>query len=116
MFCPTCGGEFQPGIERCPDCEEILVEQLPEESHEAGEMVEVFETADADLLPVVKSVLQAAGVPFFIQGEEAFNLIPLGGIAGPFARHGLAARFWVPEDRAPEAEEILSQLTDEPSD
>ena len=30
-FCPKCKYEYRPGITKCPDCQEYLVDFLPEE-------------------------------------------------------------------------------------
>ncbi len=76
--------------------------------------VAVFETDNPALLPVVRSVLQAAEVPFTVQGEEAFFLFPLYSVGGPFAGHGLAVRFVVPADRAEEARALLADIESAP--
>lgn len=73
-------------------------------------LVTIFETDNPALLPVVRSVLQAAEVPFVVQGEEAFGLLPVAGIGGPFAEHGLAVRFLVPAERAEEARALLEAI------
>lgn len=72
----------------------------------------VFTTADVGLLPVVKSVLQAAEIPFLVQGEHSLGQLPTGLLAGPFARTGLAARVFVPTAHAASARELLEQTAD----
>jgi hypothetical protein len=98
----------------CPDCEVELVPELPPELELAeGNLVTVLETGDVSLLPVVKSVLRAAGIPFFVQGDEAMGVLPVGrlGVGGiSSGGHGLAAIVLVPGDREDEAREILTQL------
>ncbi len=83
-------------------------------THAVPDLVAVFETDNAALLPVVRSLLQAAEVPFTVQGEESFFLFPLYSIGGPFASHGLAVRFVVPADRAEEARALLAEIESTP--
>jgi len=73
----------------------------------------VLTTADIDLLPVVKSLLMAAEIPFLVQGEHALGQLPTGVLAGPFARSGMAARVFVPAEHADGARQLLEQ-TDAP--
>ncbi len=98
----------------CPDCEVALVSELPEEPEiPAGSLVPVMETADVAVLPVVKSVLEAAGIPFFVQGDGAIGVIPVGkvGLGGLTSRgHGLSAAILVPKDREDEARDLLTEL------
>lgn len=108
MWCTNCGAEWQEGITTCPDCDLPLVDSLPEKSHEAPEMISVLETSDADTLPVLKSVLEAADIPYFVQGEEAFGMLPTGGVSGSFGKRGLGVAILVPADRADEARELLA--------
>ena len=113
MYCPECRAEFREGITICPDCEVPLVEELPDESTDSPEdLVRIFETADVAVLPVIKSVLSAADIPYIVQGDEIMGVIPVGGIGlgGLSPRgHGLSAAIWVPHDRADEARALLNE-------
>jgi len=111
MFCPACEAEFRTGITECPDCEVPLVEELPPPPEDEP-LTEVFRTGDASLLPVVKSVLAAAGMPHIVQGEEAQGLFPFGPSSQSDGRL-LAAVVLVPEDRAEEARELLASAEEE---
>ena len=106
MVCPECGAEYREGYLECADCSVPLVTELPSEDH--GEpTVGIFRTADATLLPVLKSVLTAAGIPFSVQGDETSGLFPFGPAgSGPDSRR-LGAVLWVPESRADEARALL---------
>lgn len=106
MWCPRCGAEWREGITRCPDCDVPLVDSPPEPSRDEAELIPVFETSDADTLPVVKSALDAAGIPYLVQGDESFGLLPAGG--GFFGKRGLGVAILVPADRAEEARELLA--------
>lgn len=113
MFCPVCESEFREGITECPDCEVPLVEALPPPPEDEP-LTEVFRTGDASLLPVVKSVLAAAGMPHIVQGEEASGLFPFGPGAGADSDGRLlAAVVLVPEDRAEEARALLASHEEE---
>jgi len=49
---------------------------------DADEPVTVLETSDPALLAVAKSLLEAAGIPFFAKGEALQNLFGAGTVAG----------------------------------
>jgi hypothetical protein len=113
MYCPECRAEYREGIEVCPDCEVQLVPTLPPEEP-AAELVPVFETADVSLLPVVKSVLDSAGIPCVVQGDEALGVLPVGrwGAGISQSGRGLAATILVDRGRAEEAEELLRPMAE----
>ena len=46
-WCPKCKNEYRAGIEICPDCNEVLMEELSEAIE--LEFVPVFQTADEEL-------------------------------------------------------------------
>jgi len=75
------------------------------------DLVTVLRTSDSTLLPVVKSLLDAAGIPFVVQGDEAMGLLPLGPFGGGMFRRVLGASVLVPGDRADEARELLESST-----
>jgi hypothetical protein len=39
-FCPNCRYEYNPGVSKCPDCDEYLVDTLPESDSENEEKSE----------------------------------------------------------------------------
>ncbi|MEZ5360222.1 MAG: hypothetical protein R3F48_15500 [Candidatus Zixiibacteriota bacterium] len=59
-FCPKCRYEYEYGIGMCPDCDERLVESLPEESDESNgdDLAEQYN--DWMLLAAVNSQYAAA--------------------------------------------------------
>lgn len=108
MFCPECGAEYRQGFDRCVDCDADLVYELsapPEEGHEAPEYVELIETTRPDEIPVIKSLLEGAGIPFNVEGEDLMNLFP--GMLGRIYKPGGGVTFLVPVDRAEEAQKRL---------
>ena len=84
----------------------------PEEGHEAP--VCVWETSDPAVLPVIESLLQAAEIPFFVQGEESLGMLPMGGIGGTHStlRKGIVARILVEPARAEEARTLIDATTE----
>lgn len=97
------------GILRCPDCGAELVDRIVQDSEhdEAGELTTVLRTTDPGLLPVAKTVLEAAGIPFVVQGEAALSYFPLGPAAARATGRVTGASILVPSDRAEEARELL---------
>ena len=87
------------------------MEKQSEENTESPEYVVVWETTDSSVLPVVKSVLAAAGIPYFVEGEEAMGMLPTGAIGGTHSTlgKGIAARILVPIAAREEAEQLLDQ-------
>lgn len=114
MFCPQCGAEYREGYSECADCGVPLVESPVPPAD--VELVSVFRTADAGLLPVIKSVLASADIPFMVQGDEASGLFPFGSAGGGADGRRLGAVVRVPSDRAEEAEELLASVSTEPAE
>lgn len=109
MICPECRAEYRPGIRRCADCGVALVEVLPEEQHDAPEIVPLCELHEpADLL-AVKSALEGAGIPFELDDESAVPGATLAGL-DPVGR---VAVVMVPKDRLEEARDLLGVSGDD---
>jgi len=72
----------------------------------------VLEISDPAVLPVIKSILTGADIPYLVQGEEAMSLLPVGQLSA-FNKRGLAAAILVPPDYAEEARLLLSEAEEE---
>jgi hypothetical protein len=73
-------------------------------------MIAVMRTSDSNLMPVLKSVLDAAGIPYVVQGDEAMGLLPLGPFGGGVFSRVLGASILVPADRAEEARALIESF------
>ncbi len=116
MFCPQCEAEYREGIYECADCGAALVENPPaRDVHPDLELIAVFETADPALLPIAKSVLKAAEIPFYVQGDEALGLLPVGRFATGLTQkgQGMVAIVHVTKDHEERAKEVLTPLESE---
>lgn len=107
MFCPECGVEYREGFAECSDCRVALVETLPlePESDHSGEGWETIEYAgyQAGQVPVLKSVLDAEGIEYFLTDESMDTIY--GSL--PLLR---APRLTVRREHAERVREILSEL------
>lgn len=107
MFCPECGAEFKEGITTCDECEVALVVDPPPEP-EVAKYVSVLETSDLSAIPVIKTALEAAGIPFRTRGEGLMNLFPAETLGAMLHSSAGEVIIRVPEERAEEAREILA--------
>ncbi len=81
--------------------------------HEATPYVTVFETSQVNVIPLIKSLLQSAEIPFNTVGEAMMNLFPSDLLGRVMSKPGAEVSFMVPEDRAEEALQLLdSQASD----
>lgn len=104
MFCPKCKYEYNFGVLVCPDCDEKLVEILPEDEKEPftddTKIVEVFQTSDRSILSFAKSILEENDIISIIS--------PPIGIRGSAAVY----QFFVNENEADKARELLDGIED----
>ena len=71
----ACRAEYRDGFTQCSDCRVPLVAEKPPEPKGPGdpdlEWVTVLEGSDRLLiLPLAKGLLEAAGIPFYVVGDE----------------------------------------------
>lgn len=114
MFCPECGAEYEPGVAECADCEVALTPSPPPEPpHPEPDLVEVMETSDPALLPVLVSVLESAGIEPVVDGDEVMGVLPVGHFGGgkwSSDGRGLNVVIRVTRDRAEEARALLTEV------
>jgi hypothetical protein len=73
MYCPECGVEYRAGFTECSDCHVQLVEEPPVPAEPESpnlELVRVLEGNNQIAAAVAKMLLEEAGIPFYMEGEE----------------------------------------------
>jgi hypothetical protein len=81
----------------------------PEPTPDA-ELVRVLATGDAGLIAVARSLLEGDEIDYFVKGDGLQDLFGLGRISG-FSYAMGPAEFWVREEDADRARELLESLT-----
>jgi len=111
MFCPKCGEEFSWDVMVCPTCDVDTVDRLagPDPTPDAA-LVSVLATGDAGIIAIAKSLLEGEGIDYFVRGDGLQDLFGLGRVTGFSFAMG-PAEFWVREDDAIRARELLKDLT-----
>jgi hypothetical protein len=71
----------------------------------------VLSTGDAGLIAVARSLLEGEEIDYFVKGDGLQDLFGLGRISGGFSFAMGPAEFWVRQDDADRARELLGDLT-----
>ena len=108
MFCPKCGAEYREGFYECADCHVQLVWELPlEPEKKPVELVTVASVENAVHLALVKSILEEAGIPFFVKGMVSEDIILASKVD---------AEVQVDREDEQEAKKLLKELDDRSHD
>jgi hypothetical protein len=115
MFCPECGSEYREGFTACAECEVALVPDLPAEFAEPepdGEetLVTVLAAGDLSLLTRARSLLEAEGIPYSMDGEGLQNLFGAGMIGLGYNQIVGPPHLKVREEDEARARELLTEL------
>lgn len=111
--CSTCGRPLEDGA-LSGDFGEDHAETCDACGHPDPKLVTVLETADDPHLMIAKSILESAGIPYLVRGDEALGLLPLGGMAPWPLKHGVAAAIRVPAVYAEDARTLLVEAPELP--
>jgi hypothetical protein len=111
-WCPKCRSEYREGFESCSECGAALVEELPEEpapeKTEGGDgdhAVFLVSAADNFEADIIKSKLEAYGVPVMQKHKEAGDYLHVYMGASPFG-----IDLYVPSKLLEKAREILEAV------
>ncbi len=82
MICPDCGDEYRDGFSECAECHVRLIARLPDSQRirEHPDLVTVYTTGNAALVPVIESVLRGAGIEFLVKSQRVQDLFGWGRI------------------------------------
>jgi hypothetical protein len=112
MFCPKCGGEFREEFTRCAECDVALTHEPPGEPmiDEEDELVPVLRTGDPLVVALAKSLLDGAGIDFFVKGEGIQDLFAFGRVGTGFNPITGPAEFQVRRYKEAEARTVLADV------
>ena len=98
----------------CPTCDVDTVDRLPgPEPTPDAKLVRILTTGNAGLIAVAKSLLEGEEIDYFVRGDGLQDLFGLGRMTGFNFAMG-PAEFWVREEDAGRARELLEDLGREP--
>ena len=78
-------------------------------SHDDPHLTTVFSTSEADVIPVIKSVLRGAGIPYLVAGEGLANLFPTDMLGPTMHKSRGEVRFRVAEKDLEGARAVLAE-------
>lgn len=78
MFCPKCKAEYEDWVKECADCKVTLVYKLQPEPNQGPkqELIkykEVLSTYNQGDIVKIKSVLDSAGITYYIKDERILS-------------------------------------------
>ena len=79
-YCAECRGEYEPGVDRCPDCDSPLVETIPPENPEAdpdASLVEVYTAPGDTEALVIKGLLESEGILCSLSSDVPHSIVPI---------------------------------------
>ncbi|MCC6862895.1 MAG: DUF2007 domain-containing protein [Bryobacterales bacterium] len=104
MFCPQCRMQY-PERADCPECRIPLVENLPAggADYVALDVLIRTDLADPIAIALAKSLLEEAGIPFFVMDQNIAARQESGNFFGWWSLR-------VPREREAEAREIVESV------
>lgn len=116
MECGRCGSQFSGSPAECPACGAALVPAPGPPPDPDIELVTVFRTGDAGLIPLAKSLLESEGIEYLVRGETVQDLFGSGRVGAGFNIVTGPAEFVVRQPDADRARDLLQELSVPPAD
>jgi len=105
-FCPKCRAEYVEGVERCPDCQVLLVEELPpKDDVDYVELVELQRVQDEISGVMMKGIIENSGINVVLRAAK----IPwYNGIASTWSTY-YWGKLLVPKEELERSRRILKE-------
>ncbi len=81
-----------------------------------SELKTVFVSGDLGVIAIAESLLNSAGIEYFVDGEIFQSILGVGIQSGIFSNNGTAAKIKVKPEDEETAKELLKDLTDQDSE
>lgn len=114
-YCPGCGYEYIKGTYICPDCDEELVDFLPEKETDldkelkGGELKLLYSTPDMAFAGLMQGALESKEIPYLLKRGTGIHAQFGAMLPGS---HSLF-KIWVTEEYFNRALEIKKQIIGE---
>ena len=104
-YCVECRSEYEPGVERCLDCDSPLVDTMPPENPDVdpdASLVEIYSASGDSEALVIKGLLESEGIMCSLSSDIPHSVFPveIDGLG--------AVRISVSNEDADRAGEIIS--------
>jgi len=114
-FCPKCKYEYSPGVNVCSDCNEPLVDRLPESAAAAvvpdDSWVGVCTVSGSMTTGLAKGALDSNNIPSMVMSSKFFTQQGIGALfAGLSLSGGQGDILMVPREFSDEAQLILEAV------
>jgi hypothetical protein len=115
VICPNCGTEYREGFTHCTDCDVDLIEPPPPpEPPPQIDLVQVFESGNPALIPVIESLFEDAGIEYMTKSEPIQHLFGWGTFGSNLNYVIGPVQFLVRAEDAEQARALITPL--DPSD
>ncbi|MDH4222012.1 MAG: DUF2007 domain-containing protein [candidate division Zixibacteria bacterium] len=104
-YCPKCKAEFEPGIERCSDCDLPLVNKLSEDSYKEVKYKFLRNLPSRLYAEMLKESLQNQGIHALIKGDDIGIMLGSYSTTSP-----VEISLWVPEDDWEKADRLADEM------
>jgi hypothetical protein len=110
MICPQCDSEYRDGYTQCASCDVALIEPVVQAAQPQIELVKVYESGNAAIIPLVESLFDDAAIEYMVKNETIQDMIGGGRLGVSYNFLLGPVYFFVHPDDADEARAIVATL------